>query len=158
MGQEIEKKFIVNDILFDLDGLEKCNIQQGYLAVTAEATEVRIRKKEKAFYLTVKKGGGGQRLETEIDISEEQFEALWPLTEGGRIVKTRYFMPVGQDRYEIDVFGGDLEGLMLVEVEFVSLNEYQAFIPPAWFGKDVTEDRRYKNQSLAIYGKPASGH
>jgi adenylate cyclase len=56
---------------------------------------------------------------------------------------------------ELDVYGGDLEGLVVAEVEFASEEDADAFDPPAWLGREVTDDPRYKNQRLARDGAPA---
>ena len=56
---------------------------------------------------------------------------------------------------ELDEYGGDLDGLLVAEVEFPGENEAHAFTPPPWFGLDVTDDRRFKNQRLAVDGRPA---
>ena len=55
---------------------------------------------------------------------------------------------------ELDVYHGELTGLVTVEVEFSSLEEAESFSPPAWFGEDITEDKRYKNKNLARNGRP----
>ena len=55
---------------------------------------------------------------------------------------------------ELDVYTGDLEGLVVAEVEFDSEEAAEAFAPPEWFGEDVTDDVRYKNQRLARDGAP----
>ncbi len=54
------------------------------------------------------------------------------------------------------MFHGDLDGLVLVEVEFESDDEMAAFVAPAWFGREVTEEAGYTNASLAVNGRPAS--
>ncbi len=55
---------------------------------------------------------------------------------------------------ELDVFAGDLDGLVMAEVEFTSTEEMTAFVPPVWFGREVTDDGRYTNASLALHGLP----
>ena len=50
---------------------------------------------------------------------------------------------------ELDVFQGYYEGLILAEVEFPSLEEAQKFVPPAWFGRDVTLSGEYQNSRLS---------
>ena len=101
-------------------------------------------------YLTVKSGGGRVRVEEEIEIEPDRFERLWPLTEGLRIEKTRYEIDAGGGLViELDVYTGDLAGLVVAEVEFASEEAADGFAPPGWLGPDVTEDVRYKNQLLA---------
>ena len=90
-----------------------------------------------------------------IDVDGDRFERLWPLTEGLRIEKTRYEIEADDGLViELDVYEGDLEGLLVAEVEFESEEAADAFAPPDWLGPDVTEDARYKNQRLARDGAP----
>jgi adenylate cyclase len=94
MGIEIERKFLLAEAPGWLHEHEAVRIEQGYLAIEeGEGAEVRVRRKGDDAVLTVKRGMGRTREEVEIDLSAEQLEALWPLTEGRRIAKTRYLMP-----------------------------------------------------------------
>ncbi len=94
-------------------------------------------------------------MEEEIEIEPERFDRLWPLTERRRIEKTRYDVPGdGGLTIELDVYGGALAGLVVAEVEFASEDDADAFAAPAWFGREVTDDGRYKNQRLARDGVP----
>jgi adenylate cyclase len=116
---------------------------------------VRIRRRDGEAWLTVKSGAGRVRVEEEIEIDDERFERLWPLTEGLRIEKRRYEIDAGDGLViELDVYGGDLDGLVVAEVEFDSEEAAEAFAVPTWLGEDVTEDVRYKNQRLARDGAP----
>jgi CYTH domain-containing protein len=129
-------------------------IRQGY--IDAADPEIRVRQKGSEFFLTVKSGAGVRREECEVQIPAATFEKLWPLTEGARVVKTRYTVPHGGARWEIDEFGDALAGLYLAEVELAS--ESATVTPPAFLSivRDVTDDPRYKNKSLATRGRPPS--
>ena len=117
--------------------------------------EVRVRRRGGRAFLTVKSAGGRVRVEEEIEIEPDRFERLWPLTEGLRIEKTRYEIDAGDGLViELDIYAGDLEGLVVAEVEFASEEAADGFAPPDWLGPDVTEDLRYKNQRLARDGAP----
>lgn len=106
--------------------------------------------------LTVKSGGGRSRLEEEIEIDAERFARLWPLTEGRRLEKTRHLIPASAGlMIEVDVYSGALSGLMVAEVEFGSEDAAEAFEPLDWFASEVTDDARFKNQTLACEGAPA---
>jgi adenylate cyclase len=98
-GREIERKFLVSAIPQHPDAGTR--ILQGYLPLTSEETEVRVRRKGDATVLTVKHGRGLDRSEEEVAISSEVFDALWPLTEGSRIEKTRYEFPHGDATIEL---------------------------------------------------------
>jgi adenylate cyclase len=153
MSIEIERKFLV-DSSFLPKGYKKnskCLIAQGYL-FTDEREEIRVRRKEKAYFLTVKKGTGIARGETEIQLTRENFDKLWPLTKGKRIKKTRYLMTEGEFHIELDIYKGRLDGLVTAEVEFSSLEESRNFQPPTWFGRDVSKIEAYKNKNLAVHG------
>jgi adenylate cyclase len=152
-GREIERKFLVAAIP-DNPG-PGTRIVQGYLPLTSEETELRIRRKGDKTVLTVKRGRGLDRGEVEVAISAEAFEALWPLTEGCRIEKTRYELPHGDATIELDEFGGELQGLLVAEVEFDSRQASELFQEPEWLGRDVTDDPAYANRTLAERGRPA---
>lgn len=146
---EIERKFLVTT--FPDGELHAVSLHQGYLTTPTDSAELRLRQQGTEYFMTLKSEGGLSRQEYEIQIDVTQFEMLWPATEGRRVEKTRYSgkLPDGQ-LFELDVFAGYLSPLMLVEVEFLSEDAAQAFIPPPWFGEEVTEDKRYKNKALAL--------
>jgi adenylate cyclase len=152
-GVEIERKFLVGDLPAGLDEGER--IAQGYLAIAGDGVEVRIRRRGSTTTLTVKSGPAHVRFEEEIPIDERQFDSLWPLTDGRRVSKTRHRLAVEPGLLaELDVFDGDHEGLLVAEIEFPSVEASERFTPPAWLGQEVTGDRRYANQSLALEGTP----
>jgi adenylate cyclase len=153
---EIERKFLVAAPPDDLARHPASDIRQGYLAIEEDGTEVRLRSRDRKSILTFKRGVGRTRVEVEVGIEPDAFERLWPLTEGRRIEKVRHLIPAGDGLViELDVYGGDLAGLVLAEVEFPTEAAADAFEPPAWLGADVTDDERYKNQRLALDGAPA---
>ena len=152
-GQEIERKFLVDALPEDLPPGER--VEQGYLAVAPDGVEVRIRRRDGDCTLTVKSGPAHVRVEEELEIDDRRFEALWALTEGRRIAKTRHLVPLGGGlTAEVDVYEGALDGLLTAEVEFPDEAAAHAFAAPQWMGEDVTGDKRYANQRLATDGKP----
>jgi CYTH domain-containing protein len=151
---EIERKFLVSAPPPDLGRHPASAIRQGYLAVAGDGTEVRLRDRDGAAVLTVKSGGGLVRVEEDLPLDAERFGRLWPLTEGRRVEKVRHLIPADGLTIELDVYGGDLEGLVVAEVEFPSEAAAEAFAPPAWLGQEVTGDERFKNQRLALDGRP----
>jgi CYTH domain-containing protein len=157
-GAEVERKFLVAVTPDDLDAWDDSRIEQGYLAITDDV-EVRVRRREGAdgddATLTIKSAPGLVRVEEELPIDPERFARLWPLTAGRRIVKTRSTREIAAGvLLELDVYEGDLQGLVTLEVEFADEEAARAFTPPAWAGADVTGDRRYANQRLALDGPP----
>ena len=149
---EVERKFRLRR-LPDLSGTDADPIEQGYLAVGADG-EVRLRRKGERTLLTVKRGTGLSRGEAEVEVSREQFETLWPLTEGRRLRKRRHVLPHDGLEIEVDVYEEELEGLIVAEVEFDSEEQARDFEPPAWLGDEVTGDERFLNESLAVDGTP----
>lgn len=149
---EVERKFRLRR-LPDLSGTDADPIEQGYLAVGADG-EVRLRRKGERTLLTVKRGRGLSRGEAEVEVSREQFETLWPLTDGRRLRKRRHVLPHDGLEIEVDVYEDELEGLIVAEVEFDSEEQAREFEPPAWLGDEVTGDERFLNESLAVDGAP----
>src|SRR6185295_19808817 len=86
---EIERKWLVEDPP-NLVRRKGVKILQGYITVSVEDAEVRLRRKGETFFETVKIGTGLQRGEIEIELSRKQFKSLWPATRGRRLEKTRY--------------------------------------------------------------------
>ncbi len=151
---EIERKFLLARMP-DIPLASATCIRQGYISVSDDSVEVRLRQKGEACFMTFKRGKGLVREEAEIRIDEKDFEALWPLTTGRQVEKTRSTAALdGGLTVEIDQFSGALDGLLLCEVEFSDETAARQFAPPPWFGSDVTEDGRYKNKSLAEKGIP----
>ncbi len=144
---EIERKFLFDSRPASASGPRR--IDQGYLAITDDGTEVRVRRWPGGQALTVKHGAGEVRTEVELGLDEAQFDELWPLTAGARVHKERWVVPLGELQVELDIFEGELEGLRVAEVEFPDEDAAHAFEPPDWFGAEVTDDHRYANESLA---------
>src|SRR4051794_19600552 len=152
---EVERKFLLAAAPEGLDGHPARRIEQGYLAIDPAGSEVRVRRKDAETLMTVKAGTGLVRAEEEFALEPERFARLWSMTEGRRVVKTRYLVPLGGGlTAEIDVYDGDLAGLLTAEIEFPDEASAGAFAAPAWLGDDVTGDVRYLNRTLALEGKP----
>lgn len=147
---EVERKWLVRRLPPGFDGLASRSLRQGYLAIEPAGREVRLRDDGGRLQLTVKGAGGLSRSEDEIELSPEQFAALWPLTEGRRIEKVRSECRLAAAAVaEIDVYRGELAPLVVAEVEFASEAAAAEFQPPEWMGEEVTDDARYKNRNLA---------
>lgn len=154
MGVEIERKFLIKG-----DGWRRLvartrHIRQGYLA-SSDKAGVRVRCAEGGEgTLTIKTArAGAVRDEFEFQIPYADAEALLSLCVGAIVEKVRHDAPVAGLTWEIDVFKGANEGLVVAEVELES--EEQAFDRPEWLGEEVTQEERYYNASLA--SRPFSG-
>lgn len=143
---EIEKKYLVK-YMPDIANCEKAYIRQGYISVNPV---LRVRQKNDKYIFTFKGEGDIKRQELETYITKEQFENLWNKIEGVAIVKTRYKVPLGDELFaELDIYEESLEGFKNVEVEFDSLDKANSFIPPDWFGEDITKNVKYTNAYLS---------
>ena len=152
---ENERKFKVKSLPENLESFSKVEITQGYVSIDENGNEVRVRQKGEKFYKGIKNGLGVTRKELEVEISADDFNKLW-LEVGDKIItKTRYEIPLaGGNLAELDIYKGSLEGLVVVEVEFTDRAKAMEFVPPEWFGEEVTDNSDYKNASLAVRGNP----
>ena len=145
---EIERKYLIRRLPENLSQYQCKKIAQGYICTTPV---VRIRKSDDEYYLTYKGKGLMAREEYNLPLTQEGYEHMLPKIDGRLIEKSRYLIPLdGKLTAELDIFEGDLTPLIIVEVEFDSLDAANSFIPPEWFGEDVTESRKYHNSNLAL--------
>lgn len=150
MGKEIERKFLVKAGMLKLDGFNGTRITQGYLH-SDDRVSIRVRLQGGSACLTIKSGAEGPvRSEFEYPVPVEEARALLGLCEGHVIEKTRYIVPHRKRAWEVDVFAGENEGLVIAELELEHVKEHIDL--PDWVGDEVTEDRRYYNPYLA--GRP----
>ena len=148
MLQEIEKKFLVNGD-FRNEVYKTVHIVQGYLSRVPERV-VRIRIKDDKGFITIKgKNVGATRFEWEKEIPVEEAKKLLELCEPGLVDKTRHLIKNtdGKHIWEVDVFHGRKEGIVIAEIELNDENE--PFDRPSWLGEEVTGDKRYYNSSLS---------
>ena len=144
---EIERKYLLRQLPEHLETYPSHRIEQGYLCT---APVVRIRRQDEECWLTYKSKGLMVREEYNLPLTREAYLHLRPKTDGILICKTRYLIPLGGGlTAELDVFHDDYEGLFLVEVEFPSEEAAEAFLPPEWFGEDVTFSSAYHNSTLS---------
>ena len=143
---EIERKFLIKKLPDNLDSYKKRIIEQAYLCTSPV---VRIRRSNDDYYLTYKGKGMMVREEYNLPLTKEAYLHLKEKIDGRLIEKTRYLISLTDKlTAELDVFHGDLAPLTLVEVEFESVEEANAFTAPEWFGEDVTNDGRYHNSNM----------
>ena len=148
-SREIERKFLIKHLPVEILRSRHFQIAQGYLANEPGGRHVRLRKKAGTASLTFKVGRSSAREEREIRLSGKQFDILWPATRGRRLRKVRYELPWKNLTIEIDIYHGRNRGLMVAEVEFRNHASCRKFKPPAWFGREVTGQKRYSNVRLA---------
>lgn len=134
-----------------LDYKQELRFVQAYLQLNPE---VRVRSDGARHWMMEKTGSGLVRDEFTRELNAEEFYRLLNRAQW-RIDKVRRIACEGNHVFEMDEFLGALSGLHIVEVEFASTEEADAFVPPAWFGREVTHDERFKCVSLATNGLPA---
>ena len=146
---EIERKFrVIEANLPDLTKKNKIRIDQHYIFLGKEG-EVRIRRKGNKHFITIKSNGTVVRHEREAIISPKAYKTLVPAAIGRTVSKERYSIKLTSGEIaELDVYVGKLQGLKTVEVEFKTVKDAISFIPPNWFGEDITEG--LKNKDLAV--------
>jgi adenylate cyclase len=150
MGVEIERKFLVDHQKWsEFNKPEGKLYQQGYL-VNEKYKTVRIRIAGNHAFVTIKGATEG--------FTRKEFEYEIPLEDGRELMKsfdlkgpskTRYRIPVGGKVWEIDVFSGENEGLIVAEIELKSENE--TFEKPDFLLEEVTDDARYYNSNMALH-------
>lgn len=145
--KEIERKYLVSDHIMDVvKYLQSKKIRQGYIA-DLDGKTVRVRTKGEKGYLTIK----GKT----IGISRDEFEYEIPFEDANQLLanfcpkvleKERYELIVGEKKWEIDIFHGKLEGLMIAEIELES--EEETFELPNWIDREVSSEIQYYNSKL----------
>ncbi len=144
---EIERKFLVKDEIHEvLKYLEPKSIRQGYL-MDENGQTVRVRTKGDKGFLTIKgKTSGISRTEFEYEIPYEDAINLLDHFCKWELSKDRYAIQVAGKTWDVDVFHGRHEGLILAEIELE--NEQEAFEQPNWLSEEVSHDPRYYNSNL----------
>lgn len=144
---EIERKYLVKILPDHLEQYPCRQIEQGYLSTNPV---VRIRRSSDRYILTYKGKGLMVREEYNLPLNEESFTHLKEKIDGLLIQKRRYLIPFAEKyTIELDVFEGALAPLVLAEVEFETEEEANTFVPPEWFGEDVTFSTKYHNSTLS---------
>lgn len=147
MATEIERKFLVKNDAWRGAVKKASFYRQGYLA-NSDGASVRVRVADGAGYLNIKSmtlGVSRHEFEYPIALSDAE-QMLDELCLGPKIEKTRYFVDHGHHLWEVDVFEGDNEGLVVAEVELNA--EDEDFERPSWVGQEVSDDKRYYNVCL----------
>lgn len=145
---EIERKFLVKGA-FKSFATKSYRIIQGYLILDNKKS-VRIRIKGEKGYITIKNKPNENGFSTffwESEIPIKEANQLLMLCENCVIEKTRYEVPFGTKNFEVDVFHGINDGLIVAELELK--NKDDSFEKPVWLGMEVTNDKRYYNTFIS---------
>lgn len=147
MAKEIERKFLVRDGAWKASVHEAIRLRQAYIASMPDRN-VRVRlANDEIATITIKLGRALTRDEFEYAITVPDARELLGAAIGHIIEKTRYKVPYRGFVWEVDVFSGVHDGLVIAEVELQSEQDDPAL--PEWLGKEVTGEYRYSNQALA---------
>ncbi len=159
-NMEIEKKYTIKNLPANLENFPCKIIEQAYLNTSPV---VRIRKSNDSYYLTYKGSGLMAREEYNLLLDETSYQHLLKKADGNVISKKRYVIPVENPQFddsykplttpklsiELDIFAPPFAPLVMAEVEFPSVEMANAFIPPAWFDEDVTDNPAYHNSVMS---------
>lgn len=148
MKLEIERKYLLADLTWRSGGFPSAEIRQGYFS-RGEDYSLRVRIQGCKALLTIKGKPAGitrKEFEYEIPLSDAQ-ELLQEFCQSRIIEKTRYYIPYAGFTWEVDEYRGANLGLLTAEIELP--HEQTEFAKPAWLGREVSNDPRYSNQSLA---------
>lgn len=150
MANEIERKFLVLNSSWQAQSRESHRMRQGYLTRIEQGNKssVRVRISNDKAWLNIKSSTLGiRRLEYEYAIPQDEAQEMLDLLAQGPVLeKTRYLIPFEGHTWELDVFHGANEGLVVAEIELA--HEEEAFARPAWLGREVSDDPRYYNVNL----------
>jgi adenylate cyclase len=147
MATETERKFLVKGEFINL-AVKKINIIQRYLSIDSYKT-IRLRITGDDAFITIKgrpSGNSISRNEWEFRIPLKDANEMMKICLPGMIEKTRYIIPSGAHKFEVDVFHGKNEGLIIAELELSDESEY--FEKPEWLGEEVTGKPEYYNANL----------
>ncbi len=150
MANEIERKYLIKDDRWQAQADQGLPIIQAYMGSNAKSS-VRIRLCGNQANLNIKsKTIGISRREYEYPIAlDDAKQMLTELCDRPFIEKTRYHVQHQQQLWEIDVFAGENDGLVIAEIELLSPD--QSFELPAWVGAEVSTNPRYYNVALVTH-------
>jgi len=144
---EIERKFLIKQLPDNLTDYPFQTLEQAYLCTEPV---VRIRRSDNTYMLTYKSKGLMSREEYNLPLTAQSYAHLKKKADGNIIQKKRYQIPLeGSLTTELDLFELPFQDLILAEVEFSSEEQANAFLPPDWFGEEVTWSTEYHNSTLS---------
>jgi len=147
MGTEIERKFLTTNNNWKHLPSQKADYTQGYFATNKDCS-IRVRVTEDAASINIKSATLGiyrSEFDYPIPVNDAR-ELLGTLCIHPLIEKTRYKILYDNHTWEVDVFSGENEGLIVAEIELKSIDE--EFTKPDWIGEEVSDDPRYYNVCL----------
>ncbi len=143
LNREIELTFLPNSLPKEILKSSSKEILDIYFPTNSKHPVLRLRKYGEKFEITkkepVKEGDLSVQVENTIPLTKEEYLEFSYL-KGKRVEKTRYYYKENEQDFEVDIFGGELKGLVLIDLEFPSVEEKEKFKKPDWLGFDVTNE------------------
>lgn len=140
---ELERTYLAKFLPAGISDCEKKKMVDIYLPADSDHPKLRVRKQGEKYVITKKnpvvEGDATKQKEENIGLTEKEFGEFNQLI-GKRVEKTRYYYPVGKLMAEIDVFEGNLRGLVLVDFEFDNQADFDNFVSPEFCGEFVGQE------------------
>ena len=158
---EIERKFLIKELPENLNDYQFKRIEQAYLNTDPV---IRVRREDDDYYMTYKGSGMMAREESNLPLTKDAYYHLLLKADGNVICKKRYMIPLLHPQViagapkppegyslmiELDIFEKPFDPLIMAEVEFGSKEAAATFLPPDWFGEEVTYKKEYHNSYMA---------
>lgn len=141
--EELERTYLTKEIPQDLLQFPSKVMLDIYLPSTSAHPGLRIRRRGDTLEITKKRplleGDTSRQNEQTILLAEDEYQELSSIP-GKRVSKVRYFYKQSGTDFEVDVFTGDLQGLVLVDVEFSSSQTRDSFVMPSFCLAEVTQE------------------
>lgn len=143
LNREIELTFLPNFLPKEIFKSSSKEILDIYFPTNSKHPVLRLRKSGEKFEMTkkepVKDSDASVQTENTIPLTKEEYLEFANL-KGKRVEKIRYYYKENGQDFEVDIFGGELKGLVLIDVEFSSVEGKDKFKKLDWFGSDVTNE------------------
>ncbi len=150
---ELELTYLASKIPFDPETTPSTSMLDIYVPEDPLVhSRLRLRRNGDQHQITKKLPVEGEdasvHTEHSITLEKDEFEAL-AVASQKRIEKDRYVVPLAGRTAEVDVFKGVLAGLVLIDFEFDTPEEKDAFNPPESCLADVTTEDFIAGGNLA---------
>jgi len=157
MGIEIERKFLLKNDDWKSLVLKSTAFKQGYLVSGNNSNEQNLDKSKSSVRVRVEGDSANINIKSmTLSITRQEYEYSIPLNDALKMLdelceqplveKTRHIVKYDNHKWEIDVFSGANEGLVVAEIELN--NEAEKFSIPSWIGQEVSEQVKYYNVNL----------
>jgi CYTH domain-containing protein len=147
--QPVTRKFLVGELPKTFQLGQGQTVENGYLCVEKDGPEIFIRRTDDAAMLCVRTDSALEHSETQVALTPEQVQVLWPLTESRRARRVSYRFTIGDIPMSLDKYEGRLNWLRIAEAEFKGRRAAEDFIAPPWLYREITDIIAYRNSNLS---------